>query len=109
MNHQHIPTILWNSDYELMEGDCACCNPTTRPISSQDLSSPLWQHPAHLYYDALPDEHTLVFNPFGPGGVVVLNQAAHQVLDSYATPKPLDDTASRQLATLGLLQPAGHV
>ena len=65
----------------------------------------LYQTPPRLYRAPFLDGHHLVFNPTGSAGVVVLNEPAAHILDSYAMPAPLADPTARQLAALGLLTP----
>jgi len=81
-----------------------------------------WQQAADLYRTALSDDHTCYFAPLGTGGVVVLNYSADQILNAFRSatakeqvihslPPDLDrqdvKAAIEQLATLGLIQPAG--
>lgn len=44
----------------------------------------------------LDDDHTVLFGPLGNGGVVVVNDAAHAMLDAIATPK-----SAAELVALG--------
>ena len=117
--------ILWASPSEEAEQDCACAPDVPRVgVSSAapgetDCACPAsvpeavevppgtrWARPSSLYRAPLPDGHQLVFHPEGWAGVVVLNEPAVRLLDSFATPAPLTNPASHQLASLGLLQPA---
>jgi len=67
-----------------------------------------WQLAPDLYRAPLPGDHTLVFSPSGPTGVVVLNQPARTTLDSFTRPRPLSGATAIQLAALGLLVPASN-
>ncbi len=123
MSHTLIPRVLWSPPGERLDDDCACPDSglaagSGRPVFDSDLP---WQTTPALHRAPLPDDHSLAFNPPGPAGVVVLNEAARRVLDAYARPRlpaevapalpalrPPDVLdASRQLAALGLLQPSG--
>ncbi len=99
--------VIWEAGTEASrETDCACPE-TSAPVSSPFPSAAgLWRRPSDLYRAPLPDAHELTFNPAGPAGVVVLNEPATYLLDSFATPHPLTSPTSRQLASLGLLTPA---
>lgn len=116
--------ILWAYPSEEAEQDCACAPDVPRiGVSSAapgdtDCACPAsvleavevppgtrWARPSSLYRAPLPDGHQLVFHPEGWAGVVVLNEPAVRLLDSFVTPAPLTDPASHQLASLGILQP----
>ena len=127
-----VPIILWSSPGEQAEQDCACAEGgftptiyasrperrietdcacpddgfTLSPLPGFDAHS-CWQQVPELYQESLPDNHLLLFNPFGPASVVVLNEPARAIIDSFAQPHPLDSDTSRQLAALGLIQPYG--
>lgn len=88
---------------ERMETDCACPDIGPVPTEVSGRIAPVWQLPPNLYRAALTDTHELVFNPTGPAGVVVLNEPARRVLDAFTEPRPLTDTTTHQLASLGLL------
>jgi len=129
---EQIPIILWSPPGEHAEQDCACADDDLAPLvlfsrteeraetdcacpdtsAATDLAlsteaAPAWRTAAGLYRAPLPDVYELVLDPVGPAGVVVLNETARAILDSFARPQPLDGTASCQLAALGLLRPQG--
>lgn len=101
-----------------------CASPGGRPASAKAsvAVASVWQLPPHLHRTPLPDAHELVFNPTGPAGVVVLNEPARRILDSFSTPATPSQTADRlqelpsdavhdtacHLSALGLLQPTGQ-
>lgn len=100
------PTVLWSLSGEQTEEDCACSVPEFTPASLViDSSKRVWQTVDKLYQAPLPDNHTLVFNPVGAAGVVVLNKPAQRMLNAFTTPQPLTTSLAQQLAALGLLQP----
>ncbi len=105
MNSKPIPGILWATIHKRPETDCACSTTSFLPGDGLNTTAALWQHPPDLYYDSLPRIQDLVFNPLGPAGVVVLDEPARDILNSFAAPQPLANTTARQLAALGLLQP----
>ena len=108
MNQMLAPRILWSPPGERAESDCACPDTGLLPVTAPPAeSSTIWQIAPSLYRAPLPGTHELVFNPLSWAGVVVLNEPARVVLDAFARPRPLNGTASRQLAALGLLQPQG--
>lgn len=108
MENREAPRLLWSPPAERAESDCAC------PDAGGALSFPpafdpagLWQAAPNLYRAPLPAGHELVFNPVGHAGVVVLNQPARALLDTFCRPRPLENPAARQMAALGLLCPEG--
>jgi uncharacterized protein len=105
MIDERVPTILWASPHERAEEDCAC--PISSPMHSgvPDMAGTLWQIPSGLYRTPLQGTHELVFNPTGPADIVVLNEPARRLLDTYGRPHPLTNATARQLAALGLLSP----
>lgn len=117
MDKETGPLILWSpTQIDTAEQDCA---PISRVRANDDCApvcalawpaphpaeSTTWRIADGLYRASLPDHHTLLFNPFGPGGVVVLNEAARESLDGFAHPRSLTGPIPAQLAALGLLQP----
>jgi uncharacterized protein len=68
-------------------------------------STTLWNTASGLQNLSLPDNHHLIFNPVGVGGVVVLNSSAHALLQRYQRPLPLEGEYASHLAALQLLQP----
>ena len=103
--------------------DCACPASLPLPDVVMPVAEAAWRSPTDLYRAPLSSDYEVVFRPAGPAGVVVLGTVARQVLDSFASPRPLDPPSSpprlpraahsiaRQLATLGLLVPThatGH-
>lgn len=110
MNDTQVPTILWNQFIDQAEHNCACSTVDNQYIQSHPLLSTLsdnhyWQRPPHLHTQSLPDQHTLAFNPFGPVGPVVMNEAALGELADFAQPRLMTSAIAQQFAELGLLQP----
>ena len=130
MRDEPAPHILWTSPQVHVESDCACSDsdiasilssvpsdgqaesdcacPTAYPIPGEGFSVPslsLWHLPSPLYRAPLSEAHELVFNPLGPAGVVVLNEPARRILDTFAVPRPLSKTTDARLALLRLIQP----
>ncbi len=126
-----IPQILWDANGQEAEQDCACSVQNVEPRwlntlpceqSEDDCACPdtsfapfdpplketatIWQVAPALHRAPLPDKHELVFNFLSPTGVVVLNQPARAILDTFTRPHPLTNMSSQQLAALGLLVPA---
>ncbi len=122
-----IPIIITTSNYktanepdQLFQCDCACADQAfafTTP--TPDLSAPL-RHP-FLHTQALPNGHTLMFNPHRDNGVAVVNAPAKAIWQTFATgPDPVrpmqnvvdkaqpDHYASTitKLVEAGLLEPA---
>ncbi len=97
--------IYQNSQRAQAEGDCACANALQTALAFAPPGGATWQLAPDLYHASLPDNHTLAFNPLGPAGVVVLNEPARAMLDSFAHPRPLTNATETQLAALGLLVP----
>ncbi len=100
------PTFL----YQLVSvndlfSNCAC------PVDSGPVTLPAispvgqWRIASGLYQTAISPGHHLAFNPVGSVGVIVLNDSAHQLLQSFQQPRSLDDPHAQTLATLQLLQP----
>lgn len=101
-----VPAIMWLHGDEACEGDCACAEPQTgTDLERLAEMSALWQISPEQFHIPVIDDHEVVFNPLVPVGVTVLNRPALEILASYLDPLPLDGTASRQLAGLGLLRP----
>ncbi|MBM4428758.1 MAG: SPASM domain-containing protein [Chloroflexi bacterium] len=100
--------ILYEPTVQQAEQDCACADTGFAPYTEQPTEGvAVWQIAVGLYRAPLPDAHELAFNPLGSVGVIVLNEQARAILDTFVRPRPLDGATSRQLAVLGLLQPQG--
>lgn len=120
MTRETLPQILWSTPTPVLDDDCACAPEEGFEFDnpSPSLVERLRTTPG-LYRDNLPGGYELVSPPLGPSSVVVLNQAASGVLDSFSKPEtppgaaarlamPLDDMLHtiRDLAALRLLTPA---
>lgn len=101
--------IFWSASTEQMVEDCACSIASVLPAAKGRKVAPLWERPPNLYREMLPEGHTLVFNPFGPAGVVALNAAALAELEVFRVAQPIESDTARQLAALGLLQSQGAI
>jgi uncharacterized protein len=107
--------------------DCACpvierAGPRTTPeptLSSSD--SRRWVGAEHAVDLRLDDDHQLLFNTFGRGGVAVVNELAHRVFRSAARPATIaevqtalpdvaDDVSDifTKLSRLDVIHPAGQ-
>jgi uncharacterized protein len=91
--------------------DCAC------PVSGADPRP--WVRGTGVVEMELDPGHRLLFNPAGRGGVVVVNEPAHQIFRSFRQPTTIRDAqaawpgagASEVLSRLGqfdVIHPAGH-
>ena len=119
------PLILSSSPVYENESDCACAG-ASLPIvpvgqsfnfnyahtvgtalenNPSSLGATKWTLPPLLYLTSLTDGYWLAFNPAGFAKVVVLNEPATDILESFGTPAPLNNSVARQLAALGLLTP----
>src|SRR5262245_25273439 len=100
-------------------GDCACPDDSftlTPTVSYTDAAA--YVVPM-LHIDELADGFALAFNPLGHAGVVVLNQAALGMLNTFRQPRTLAEGVraagvpaggldlARRLADLNLLEPPG--
>gem|GEM_PF-192430 len=104
----------------LVEGDCLYLDDgfvLDQPTSDRGEAT-IYTRPA-LHIDALAQDFSLAFNPFGQAGVVVLNRTALTLLNAFQQPRTLTEgarligeparslDAARRLAELGLLVPVG--
>ncbi len=142
IQQKRLPKILWSHPSRLTEQDCACpvntnlifdpqihsdtddgdcacstCNssPSFHYPSLEDNS--VWQVSPSMFQSSLPESHWLLFNPLGPTGPVVVNQAARNILDAFINPISLQEairkiqdiptsellTTTKHLVILGLL------
>jgi uncharacterized protein len=83
--------------------DCACAVADQRALpTSEGLQAALaaddsqWTAGRDVIDWALDGEHRLLFNPLGPGGVVVVNDAAHRVFSAFRQPSTFTAAAARQ-------------
>ncbi len=105
--------------------DCACAvslSPLpdvkfkSLPITAQDI----YHHPFGLCLEPLKEGYWTAFNPLGEAGIIVLNQAAYELLHRFKQPASLTnivhesgeaqmetEAALARLIALGLLQPPG--
>ncbi|MGQ9710515.1 MAG: radical SAM protein [Anaerolineae bacterium] len=127
---EHQPFVLYDSTQPTVEQDCACaadaaplalysgmraegdtdcaCAEAAMPVAFAPLPKweALWKQAPGLYRAPLMREWQVFFNPGRPSGVVVLNRPAADVLETFHTPRPLADGASRAMARAGLVTPA---
>jgi uncharacterized protein len=111
--------------------DCACAvsdDRAIRAISPSQWSALTdfggrWVRGREVLDLALDQEHRLLFNPVGHGGVVVVNEAAHRFFRCFERPstagqahdcsaeeeRPYVDDLIRRLAELDVIHPEGHV
>ena len=102
----NAPRILYARPQRWAMTHCACAvdGRSLAPASPPPLSG-LWRQSAHIHSASLPQEHTLLFDPMGDAGVVVLNRPALQLFQTYRQPRHLDSEPAHTMARLGLLQP----
>lgn len=100
-----LPAVLCSRSLT-SETDCACPDTGSSSIAPTTQVSAVWKIPTSLYRAPLGGAHELTFNTDCPTGVAVLNEPARDILDGFKNPRPLADDTSRQLASLGLLDPA---
>jgi uncharacterized protein len=88
--------------------DCACAIAGERSIHrTNSVQTALgdegsrWVAGREVFDAALGDEHRLLFNPLGKGGVVVINPAAHRIFREFAQPIRLGDARSSTGADAG--------
>lgn len=84
------------SPSEAIDHDCACPDGTLglTAVSPTFTSLTFTQAPAHA--QPLPNNHHLVFSPYAPGGPSVLNQAAWERWQAFATPQPRSQAIDRK-------------
>lgn len=75
--------------------DCACAvsdappaAPLLPPMAASEESRP-WVRGREVVESALDGDHRLLFNPVGRGGVVVVNEAAHEIFRLFQRPTTL--------------------
>ena len=101
-----LPAVYRRFDDDFAESDCACAATVQASSVASESAYRTWQLAPHLHTSAIDADRTLVFNPLGIGGSVVLNQPAMAILDGYRQPRPLSSVSlDRHLARLGLLEP----
>jgi uncharacterized protein len=84
------------------------------------VSGARWQCAPEIYAMEIDSNHKLVFNPLGEAGVVVLNQRASRIFESFRQPATVDDAVKlglgplhevsavcARLSDLGMLRPEG--
>ncbi len=100
-----IPHIVWSLPEEQAEDDCACPDNGFAPDPGSHPKTYIWEIRPNLDRTPMPGIHELVCNPLGPASIVVLNEPARAILDSFTHPHPLANATETQLAALGLLVP----
>lgn len=118
------PVLMMHRNRQIAGGeyeqDCACSQVGQSAQKLTPLHASLWQRPPDLYRADLPEQHVLAFAPTLSTGIVVLNEPACSILDSFAAPRrpsqavemlpgldPVDvERTVFQLAQQGLLRPA---
>lgn len=73
--------------------DCACPMPSTDHRTHELPEPPVDQlvAAAGVLEQRLDDEHSVLFGPFGNGGVVVVNRAAHAIFQRFSEPASIGD------------------
>lgn len=90
-----------------MDHDCACPDGAMglTAVPTTPLIPHFTQTAAHT--QPLPGNNYLAYSPYAPGGPSVLNQAAWQRWQQFATPQPLRNPIDHDLAAQNLLLPEG--
>lgn len=88
------------------EDDCACAGASSLTSGSGNAST-RYHQTRDLFSLPLSQEFRLAMSPFSPGGPAVLNQAAWDRWQAFASPRALTDKTDRILAQQQLIQPAG--
>jgi uncharacterized protein len=112
-----MPHLLISKSGRQVEENCACSENDTSLLPLLPVHHPIVRTKPGLYRDALPNHHTLIFDPLGASNVLVLDASALAVLDAFVVPRQIHDlpdvaglsTAEvedivHQLLALGLLQ-----
>lgn len=90
--------------------DCACPVTGSAPVLSSAIPVEpdvvRWTRAADTVESRLDDDHTLLFNPLGSYGVVVVNQPAYDIYAGAAEDEA--NTVLRTLASLELVHPIGQ-
>lgn len=131
MNYSQVPKVITRVDVDghttsaptsapRMDCDCACPNTglLLQTAPQQSTSQTQLRCAEGVYASQLDHEHHLLFNPLAQTGVVVVNQPAHQLWQSFREMPPptvgYDDAqaqhgdALKQLLVSGLLEQAGQ-
>jgi uncharacterized protein len=118
-------------DYALMVSnceDCACAVSDSRagrrqagPPGSTGQDDVQWVRGGNVAEFPLSGEHRILFNPLGSGGVVVVNDSAHDIFRAFETPATVADVQRsrsgrdaevtgifRRLGELELIHPSGE-
>jgi uncharacterized protein len=108
--------------------DCACPVSDTQERHAQSAAPPVtaddprrWVRGTGVVELELDAEHRLLFNPAGRGGVVVVNESAHQIFQSFQQPTTVRDAQAERpdagtdagevlarLSQCDLIHPVGH-
>lgn len=94
------------------ECDCACSEDGFNlTLAAATIDSPLQR--AVIHQQTLSSSHSLLFNPYHPQGVVVINQAVQTEWECFDSPRSVRSINAatlplvRQMLQAGLLQPVG--
>ena len=90
------PEILFDTYEVTGQCDCDCACPSHYRICQSVPLASLWMKQPDLHFIALDDSWRTVYNPYGPVGIVVLNQPAMQLLHSFKKPASLGDFAEEE-------------
>jgi uncharacterized protein len=109
--------------------DCACPVSDRAAQHAQRAAPPVtaadprrWVRGADVVEMQLDPEHQLLFNPAGRGGVVVVNEPAHEILRCFQQPTTIQDAQATwpeavkdagevltRLSQFDVIHPAGHL
>lgn len=113
MLDESMPIILWEpmpKRVQLQQCNCACSvvDDNYSELGRCLPADSYWQLPANTYEIALPQDHTLIFNPLGIVGPVVVNEPTKVIWRNYSAPAQLTTSTAQQLALFGLLEPTSE-
>lgn len=89
-----VPTGGMSRIYHCEDCACAVSGGRTTIRQSSELPDGELVAASDVFELALDDDHVLLFNPMGNGGVVVVNQQARRILRLFTTPSTLAQVAT---------------
>lgn len=89
------------------DNDCACAGAPSLISPGGGVDSTCYHQTLGLFSIPLSHEFRLAMSPFSPGGPAVLNQAAWDRWQVFASPHALTEKTDHILAQQQLIQPAG--
>lgn len=116
MKRSNPSKVLYSPPTTFFQSDCDCaCALDLSPDTIHEQYSGMWQTDkkiSNLHLGNPSDDWQAFFNPDGPISLVVLNQNAVTLLETYASPRDIqfflpeeDEDAKHKLIKTGLLRP----